>query len=1324
MLVFLIARHLYGAGVGLLAATFSALSAFSIQQAHFYTVDSVANFFTIATAYFAVRSGRAGRWPDFVLAGLTTGLSAACKVSGAYAALLVALAAAWRLLDRPATRTQRGLVALGGQLLLAGTASIIAFRIAQPYAFEGPAFFDVGLDPLWLGRLKQIGAEQRGELDFPSGRQWTGRAAILFPLVNLAVWGLGIPLGIASLAGWLFAGFELLKGKCEHLVIWTWATGLFLYLATRWGKTMRYFLPLYPILAIMAGYAVISLARRVARRAERPWARWSAYALTALVVLGTGTWGWAVFSIYLRPHTRVAASRWVYENVEEGATLANEHWDWGIPLRIDGHDPFSTMYHGLEMAHYDEDTPEKLDRLVEWLDQADYAITASNRLYASIPRIPARYPLTTAYYQALFAGELGFELAADFSSYPAIGPIQFPDDENPFHLMEPEYSSRAGALNMRLPAAEEAFSVYDHPRVLIFRKTDEYDSGRAAAILERVDLAQAVPGLSPQAAARAPTALAYDRETWSQQQAGGTWSQMYDRADTLNVHPGVAAAAWWAVVTLLGWFAFPLLFVATPRLKDRGYGLAKVVGLLVLAYLTWLGASLRLMPNTRDTIARIALLLVLTGAGVGFARRKRIRAFVAQNWRVLVLMEGVFAALYVAWIGVRLLNPDLWHNIVGGEKPMDFAYLNAVMKSTWFPPYNPWLSGHRINYYYFGFVFVGTLIKLVGTVPSIAYNLAVPLLYAMTGLGTLSIAYNLHPGGKRRAVIAGLAALLIMVVLGNLGVVRLIRQLLIGVGGEPIVSTIPGLSEAVGVIRGLWAVVVEGVRVSVRPETWYWYPTRIIPVEPGDVVPITEFPAFTFLYGDLHAHMIALPIALATLGLALNWARTPRAGLGSIALGGLIIGALRPTNTWDYPTYLVLGAAGLILGLYRYRRSLLPTPADLKAVGIRLAALIGFSNLFFLPYLQSNAGGQSARMWEGSRTPLEIYLWIYGIALFPLLTHLVVEAWRAVTRAGRRSMRPWIALGAVLTVGLALALAALGYQVALLAVPLFAASCVMVITRGRPTNRRLLWLIAGSAAVLSLAVEVIVLEGDIGRMNTVFKVYLQVWTLFALAAGVALAQVLGDSSTWPSLLRNVWMAAMASLVVGGGLFLAYGIRARAVDRMMERLPATLDGAAFMAGSRISDGNPEYAPQEINLAGDAAAIRWLQENVQGSPVILEGLGHREYLWANRVSIYTGLPTVVGWRWHQVQQRPSFPSLTVDRRRADVNTCYETGQAAVAWPILERYGVTYIYVGDYERAYYGVEGLAKFDEMTGAGNLRVVYDSAGVRIYQVIGRVDQT
>ena len=276
--------------------------------------------------------------------------------------------------------------------------------------------------------------------------------------------------------------------------------------------------------------------------------------------------------------------------------------------------------------------------------------------------------------------------------------------------------------------------------------------------------------------------------------------------------------------------------------------MARILALLLVAYVTWLLASGHVMPNTRATILRVVAVLALVGAGVGWLKREELRRFLRARWRLLLLVEGLFLLLYAGWLVVQLLHPDLWHVSRGGERPMDFAYFNAVMKSTWFPPYNPWFSGSYINYYYFGYVIGGSLTKLMGTVPATAYNLILPLLAALTGTAAFSVAYTLFGGHKRGARLAGVMAVAFTVLLGNLGVVTLIMGQLISLGGTaPFESTIPGFPQAVAALIGLGRLALGQVfPLAPGSESWYWVPTRMISHPPEEPVGDAGGPAGPF----------------------------------------------------------------------------------------------------------------------------------------------------------------------------------------------------------------------------------------------------------------------------------------------------------------------------------------------------------------------------------------------------------------------------------------------------------------------------------------------
>jgi uncharacterized membrane protein len=262
------------------------------------------------------------------------------------------------------------------------------------------------------------------------------------------------------------------------------------------------------------------------------------------------------------------------------------------------------------------------------------------------------------------------------------------------------------------------------------------------------------------------------------------------------------------------------------------------------------------------------------------------------------------------------------------------------------------------------------------------------------------------------------------------------------------------------------------------------------------------------------------------------------------------------------------------------------------------------------------------------------------------------------------------------------------------------------------------------AVGLTLGVEFVVLEGDIGRQNTVFKFYIQAWMLFSVVGGAAVAWILQSSARWSGGLRTIWYGIATLLLIVAALYPLMASRGRSLDRMGINTPFTLDGMMYMQYSMVADGDPIVLQDDpslgyFSLKDDYDVIRWLQENVQGTPVIMEGRSlPSEYHWNGRISIYTGLPSVLGWNFHQRQQRTFDPlPRVVQQRDANVNAFYWTQDVNIAWGILQRYDVSYIIVSDLERAYYPSERLAKFDLMVKQGLLTEVYRQGAAVIYQV-------
>ncbi len=1062
-----------------------------------------------------------------------------------------------------------------------------------------------------------------------------------------------------------------------------------------------------------------------------------------------------------------------------GSALANEgDWDDGLPLRVDGYDAFGGIYPpGLNFNMYTDDSPEKLDHFIDIYDQTEYILVSSNRQWGSLPRLPERFPMTTLHYRHLlgcpetrsidwcysvaqpgiFHGDLGFDLVEIFQSDPVIGSLSINDQ-----------------------FAEEAFTVYDHPKVLIFRKNESYNTEQARQILSQANFNEMVR-ITPKKAAYHPANLKFPDTRLAVQEMGGTWSDLFNSQAWQNRYQVLGVIAWYISVSLLGLLVYPLLRVTLPGLPDRGYPLIRTAGMLILAYLTWLAGSVNI-PVNRLTITIVILLISMLGTFLAYRQRDELREEWHSKRGYFLIIEGLVLAFFLIFLFIRLGNPDLWHPWKGGEKPMDFSYFNAILKSTTFPPYDPWYAGGYMNYYYWGYVFVGVLVKWLGIVPSFAYNLIIPTLFCMVTMGAFSIGYNLshsrrkegespgpdideqaHPKPKWQPYLIGLAAAFGMSILGNLGTLRMIVKgwQQIGVPGGLTEST-GFLTRLMGVSLGLFQTVIQGVKMPYGLGDWYWLPSRAIPA-PGDVEPITEFPLFTFLYGDLHAHMIALAIAM----LALTWvvavlmgkARWQNIGTGAmgILLGGLAIGALYPTNLSDIYTYLPIGMVVFGYAIFRYADvgifSRLPQihlnlkRLILAGMGMLILAVVAYG--LYLPYRLWYAQGYSSIIpWFGTHTPLWAYLTHWGLFLFVIVSWMVWETrqWMAYTPlSSLRKLEKYSGLIILLLVILFLVCLLLsiripgieslsllsklpfgrGATLAWVILPLATWAGVLLIRPGMPDTKRLVLFWVGTGLLITLMVEVVVVRGDIGRMNTVFKFYLHAWVLFALSAAAALGWLLEPVRHWLTGWRVAWRVAFVFLVISTALFTLYGSMAKIKDRWVPNAPHTLDGLAYMPFTSYYENYPkvsETIPLEeagitMDLSQDYRAIRWMQENIQGSPVIVEANSRNLYRWYSRFTINTGLPGVVGWEWHQQQQRASNPPEWVTKRVMDIDQFYNTVDTDTTRQFLNLYGVKYIVVGQLEQVTYPGPGLEKFPAFNGI-LWNEVYRDANTVIYEVI------
>ncbi|MCA9914902.1 MAG: hypothetical protein KC496_16225, partial [Anaerolineae bacterium] len=489
---------------------------------------------------------------------------------------------------------------------------------------------------------------------------------------------------------------------------------------------------------------------------------------------------------------------------------------------------------------------------------------------------------------------------------------------------------------------------------------------------------------------------------------------------------------------------------------------------------------------------------------------------------------------------------------------------------------------------------------------------------------------------------------------------------------------------------------------------------------------------------------------LAVVGLGYAWWRrwmntfSEKLSFGLHVLGILMIGAIIGGVYWFGRGFLAdpasvrilvriagfaffgsVGLTGILVFLWQFFPAAMRTlhRDALLHLLVYVGGFVILAQLLVLPYNSWYASiYNSVLPWEGGKTPLWAYFDIHGLFVFLVVSLLIWESfrWLRATRVGALAGQGiWLAVAsaisaAVLVVSVVLAM--MGYQVALVVLPLLAWIALLFFRPEQSPQMQIVLVLAGFALALTLGVEVIVIAGDINRQNTVFKFYMQVWIVFSVVSGVAFAVLAQATDRWRNRLRIVWFAPLMFLIATAAMYPLLATRARSVDRMVPDLPLTLNGLDYL--EHMQHTLIDYVIP-IETENDYYIIRWLQENVQGTPVILEGRSAAsEYRYNLRISINTGLPTILGWRWHQAQQRTLSPlGNIVNQRENNVHYLYNTQDIPSAVEMLRYYQVRYIIVSDMERAIYPASGLAKFDQMVQMGILTEAYQREGAIVYEV-------
>ena len=712
---------------------------------------------------------------------------------------------------------------------------------------------------------------------------------------------------------------------------------------------------------------------------------------------------------------------------------------------------------------------------------------------------------------------------------------------------------------------------------------------------------------------------------------------------------------WWIMLFIIGAIFLPLNSILFSKFYDQGYIFSKIVGITLISYTIFLLGTLRIIPfsqfNSISIIFLFLVLFLLLGKFNNIFAVKTILSNFKNKWKLFIFEELLFLAILIFWSFIRAHQPDI-HNI---EKFMDFGFVNSILRSTYFPPKDMWLANSNINYYYFGHLVTAILTKISGINSSITYNLMLASIFSFIFTESFSIGFNLLQQIKKisikKTLLGSLLTAFLVTFSGNL---QTIYSFFASYKGD---NPIP-----------FW-------QLAFSPQTFpnsYWYPsaTRFI------YHTIHEFPSYALTLSDLHGHLLDTPFTLLAIGIIFCFfleLKTKeiffkifplKKSLLYLVMLSLLIAIMYMTNAWDGLLYLLFTL--VLIGIISFKkRDLISFIKPVIVIGILLFLFTLPFNLFYKPPVSG----------LGILCPPQFLI---GKTIGPLIFENQCQhssIWELGILYG------FFYYWAISFLIFILGKIKKGYK------------------EFNLSDNFVLILIL-SASLFILIPELVYFK-DIfttyPRANTMFKIAYQVFIILSLSSGYIVIRLFGEIKSFikKSVLKKLFI--LIYLFFALLLFLVIFIYPLfAISSYYNNLKtySGLNGTKYL---------------ESLYPDDSKAIAWINKNISGQPNLLEAQGD-SYTDYERISVNTGLPTIIGWTVHEWFWRNDYG--VVASRITDVKTIYETNDTLLAKKLIAQYKVFYVYIGGLERQKYPNLDENKFNQLG-----KIIFTSGQTKIYKI-------
>ena len=701
---------------------------------------------------------------------------------------------------------------------------------------------------------------------------------------------------------------------------------------------------------------------------------------------------------------------------------------------------------------------------------------------------------------------------------------------------------------------------------------------------------------------------------------------------------------WWLFTLVIGIGFMPLSAVLFKGFKDKGWIFSKVLGLAISGYLTWVLVCRGVLPFTAFTCMIVTLVCI----ALNFAllqyqtkKNKEIITFNREYFFTIAIEEILFFVMFMAWTYIAGFRPEAY----GTEKFMDFGFMAAMMRSETLPAEDLWYSGQPINYYYGGQYYAVFMTKLTATRVAETYNVMRTMIAAYAFVMPFAIVSQLWDDVNKKSRLRVKSAMT-----GIKAAITKVSGVLVGLLAGAAVSLAGNMHYVILGKLWPWAQKIGLLAVS---EEAYWFPnsTRFLGHYPAESdQTIHEYPSYSFILGDLHAHVVNIIYVLIVMAILYAWIQSTKRNKDKdakfdikealispyILIFGFFIGVFQWTNYWDFMIYLVVIAAVVV-----YRMILL-NGRDIKTIIlgalIQMLTIFGIGFIVALPFTllfkTMTVEDKGLIGLAFNHSILWQWLVLWGLPLAIIATFIAVVIRRYLEKRKKKVARD-------------------------------GKKCKYNIFDYLNKQDAFVIILGLCAAGLIVIPEVVfvrdIYEGSAARANTMFKLTYQAFIMFGMVMAYAIARFIASKR---KVLKAVGIAFLICLLATIG-YIGNAVQAWCGDITETANYQGLDATNFL---------------ETDFPEDAAAIRWLQQNIEGHPVVLEANGD-SYSDYCRESAMTGLPTIVGWYVHEWLWRSDTEIL--NERVADIANIYTSENWDIIESLIKEYEVEYIFVGKQER-----------------------------------------